>query len=100
MGFYQPDRGSLIVDGRPVAVKNPKEAQALGIGMVYQQFTLVPSLTGAENLVISRADAPSVIDWRQEKAGLARFMASMPFQVSLDRPVFSLSAGEKQKLEI
>src|SRR4051794_36907982 len=86
MGFYQPDRGSLIVDGKPVAVRNPKEAQALSIGMVYQQFTLVPSLTGAENLVISRADAPAMIDWKKEKAGLARFMASMPFQVPLDRP--------------
>ena len=100
MGFYQPDKGSLIVDGRPVTVRNPKEAQALGIGMVYQHFTLVPSLTGAENLVISRADAPAVIDWRREKASLARFMAGMPFQVPLDRPVSTLSAGEKQKLEI
>ena len=100
MGFYQPDKGSLIVDGTPATVKNPKEAQALGIGMVYQHFTLVPSLTGAENLVISRADAPSVIDWKKEKANLAAFMATMPFQVPLDKLVHALSAGEKQKLEI
>ena len=100
MGFYQPDKGSLIVDGTPMAVRNPKEARALGIGMVYQHFTLVPSLTGAENLVISRADAPAIIDWTKEKAALAAFMATMPFQVPLDEPVSSLSAGEKQKLEI
>ena len=68
--------------------------------MVYQQFTLVPCLTGAENLVISRADAPSVIDWRRENARLEAFMAGMPFRVPLDKPVASLSAGEKQKLEI
>ena len=100
MGFYQPDAGSLLVDGRPVAVRNPRDARALGIGMVYQHFTLVPSLTGAENLVISRADVPAVIAWRRERERLAAFMARMPFRVPLDRPVASLAAGEKQKLEI
>ena len=100
MGFYQPDSGSLIVDGKPVTVRNPRDARALGIGMVYQQFTLVPSLTGAENLVISRADTPAVIDWRKERERLAEFMARMPFRVPLDRPIARLSAGEKQKLEI
>ena len=100
MGFYQPDEGSLAVDGQEVQVRNPRDARALGIGMVYQHFTLVPSLTGAENLVISRADAPAVIDWKKEKARLAAFMATMPFRVPLDQPVSSLAAGEKQKLEI
>jgi simple sugar transport system ATP-binding protein len=100
MGFYQPDEGSLQVNGQTVTVRNPRDARALGIGMVYQHFTLVPSLTGAENLVISRADAPAIIDWKREKAALAAFMQRMPFRVPLDKPVASLSAGEKQKLEI
>ncbi|MDX7951914.1 ABC transporter ATP-binding protein [Lichenihabitans sp. Uapishka_5] len=100
MGFYQPDDGAMAIDGKPVRVDNPRDARALGIGMVYQHFTLVPSLTGAENLVISRADVPAVIDWRAERKRLAAFMARMPFQVPLDRPVATLAAGEKQKLEI
>ena len=100
MGFYQPDDGGLAIDGRPVTVRNPRDARALGIGMVYQHFTLVPSLTGAENLVISRADAPAVIDWKTEKARLAEFMARMPFKVPLNKPVSALAAGEKQKMEI
>ena len=100
MGFYTLDRGQLLLDGSEVAVRNPRDAQALGIGMVYQHFTLVPSLTGAENLVISRADAPAVIDWRKEKRALDAFLDRMPFRVPLDRPVAELSAGEKQKLEI
>ena len=81
-------------------ITNPKGAQAQGLGMVYQHFTLVPSLTGAENLVISRADAPAVIAWGQERARLSAFMAGMPFRLNLDRPVAELAAGEKQKLEI
>ncbi len=100
MGFYQPDAGTLLVDGAPTAVRNPRDARALGIGMVYQHFTLVPSLTGAENLVISRADTPAVIHWGRERERLAAFMERMPFRVPLDRPVASLAAGEKQKLEI
>ena len=45
MGFYVPDRGELRLDGAQVSVRNPRDAQALGVGMVYQHFTLVPSLT-------------------------------------------------------
>jgi ABC-type uncharacterized transport system ATPase subunit len=100
MGFYSADRGQVMLDGREVSIRSPRDARAHGIGMVYQQFTLVPCLTAAENLVISRADAPSVIDWRKEKKALAAFMEQMPFQVPLDAQVSALSAGEKQKLEI
>jgi general nucleoside transport system ATP-binding protein len=100
MGFYQPDSGQVIVDGRESAIRNPKEAAEAGIGMVYQHFTLVPSLTGAENLVISRPRGAAVIDWSKENAALAAFLDHMPFRVPLDKPVYMLSAGEKQKLEI
>ncbi|MET7244042.1 ABC transporter ATP-binding protein [Methylobacterium sp. EM32] len=100
MGFYAPTAGSILVDNREVAIAGPKAAQAHGLGMVYQHFTLVLSLTGAENLVIARADVPRLIDWAGERAALAAFMAGMPFRLDLDRPVAQLSAGEKQKLEI
>ena len=100
MGFYIPDRGTLMLDGQQVEVRNPRDAQALGVGMVYQHFTLVPSLTAAENLVASRADAPAIINWRNERRALEAFLDRMPFRVPLDRPVSSLAAGEKQKLEI
>ena len=100
MGFYTPDKGQLLIDGTEVAVRNPRDAQALGVGMVYQHFTLVPALTAAENLVVSRADAPAFIDWRKERKALDAFLDRMPFKVPLDRPVSGLAAGEKQKLEI
>ena len=49
--------------------RNPRDAHALGLGMVYQHFTLVPSMTVAENLVLARDDVPAVIDWAQGDAG-------------------------------
>jgi general nucleoside transport system ATP-binding protein len=100
MGFYQPTSGQLLVNGRQVEIASPADAQAAGIGMVYQHFTVVPCLTAAENMVISRAGVPAIIDWKKEKADLAAFMDRMPFRVPLDRTVSTLSAGEKQKLEI
>ena len=100
MGYYQADRGHLLLDGKETIVRNPRDARAHGLGMVYQHFTLVPCLTGAENLVISRADAPAIIDWAKDKRGLDAFLDRMPFRAPLDVPVATLAAGEKQKLEI
>ncbi|ODN69954.1 Cyanuric acid amidohydrolase [Methylobrevis pamukkalensis] len=100
MGFYQPTRGTVLVDGKETDIANPKIARDLGIGMVYQHFTLVPSLTATENLVIARAHVPAVIDWKTEKKALDALFDRMPFRVPLDVPVSSLAAGEKQKLEI
>ncbi|MCR9085958.1 MAG: ABC transporter ATP-binding protein [Rhodobacteraceae bacterium] len=100
MGFYHATAGELLIAGHEARISDPRDAHAMGLGMVYQHFTLVPSLTAAENLVISREDTPALIDWRREKASLTEFMARMPFGVPLDVPVRNLAAGEKQKLEI
>ena len=100
MGYYRPDDGELLVGDHQQVVESPKAAHALGLGMVYQHFTLVPNMTVAENLVLSRADLPAVIDWRKENEALDAFLARMPFKVPLDRPVAALAAGEKQKTEI
>jgi simple sugar transport system ATP-binding protein len=68
--------------------------------MVYQHFTLVDNMTVAENLVLARRDHPFVFNWAAERAAVTAFMAKMPFRLDPTRPVGSLAAGEKQKLEI
>jgi general nucleoside transport system ATP-binding protein len=100
MGFYTADEGTVLLNGKEIDISNPRDARANGIGMVYQHFTLVPSLTAAENLVINRADTPAIINWGAEKRRLEEFLDKMPFRVPLDAPVSALAAGEKQKLEI
>ncbi len=67
MGYYRATEGDVLVGGREQAIANPKEAHALGLGMVYQHFTLVPAMTVAENLVLARDDVPAVVDWAKEK---------------------------------
>ncbi|PDS76165.1 ABC transporter ATP-binding protein [Rhizobium sp. L43] len=100
VGFYQPDEGSVLVDGRGANIATPKDADALGIGMVYQHFTLVPSMTVAENLVVSEARLPGFIDWHSTGERLQALMKTMPFHVPLNVRVSQLSAGEKQKAEL
>jgi simple sugar transport system ATP-binding protein len=100
MGYYHPDEGKLLLDQQPVTIRSPRDAQTFGIGMVYQQFTLIPNMTVLENLVISKAKLTSVINWQQEEQELTQFMEKMPFKVSLSARVSSLAAGEKQKVEI
>jgi ABC-type uncharacterized transport system ATPase subunit len=100
LGYYRADEGSFVVDGREATIERPADADALGLGMVYQHFTLVPSMTVAENLVMSRPNVPGVINWRDEIAGLHAFMETMPFKVPLEVEVGSLAAGERQKTEI
>ncbi|MCH8466096.1 MAG: ABC transporter ATP-binding protein [Roseinatronobacter sp.] len=100
MGYYQPSEGGILVAGREARISDPRAAHALGLGMVYQHFTLVPALSVAENLIIAARDTQGIINWRKARARLSEFMASMPFSIPLDQQVATLAAGEKQKLEI
>jgi len=100
MGFYRADSGQIVIGGHERRVTGPQDVAGLGLGMVYQHFTLVEPMTVAENLVLARPPIPAVIDWAAERAGVERFMETAPFRLDADRPVASLAAGEKQKLEI
>jgi ABC-type uncharacterized transport system ATPase subunit len=100
IGYEAPTSGDIVYDGLEVHFDGTRDAHAAGIGMVYQHFTLVPNMTVAENLVLVREVVPPVIDWKKEISELSDFMDRQPFQVPLKMPVRSLSAGQKQKLEI
>ncbi len=100
MGYYQPDSGDIVVAGEKASIANPRVAHALGLGMVYQHFTLVPAMTVAENLVLARDDVPPIVDWSKERKRLDEFLSTMPFRVPLNAKVSAISAGERQKCEI
>ena len=100
VGYYRPDEGAVMIDGRETAITSPTVARDLGIGMVYQHFTVVPGMTVAENLLLARGRLPARIDWRQVRRELEQFMSTTPFRLDLDARPIELSSGEKQKLEI
>lgn len=100
MGFYHKNVGSIHIDGAEQHITGPHDAHELGLGMVYQHFTLVPSMTVLENLVMNHPHIPPVINWDQERHKLEIFLGTVPFKVPLDKRTSELSAGEKQKTEI
>ena len=99
-GSQRPDGGAVLIDGREHDIATPVVARALGIGMVYQHFTLAPGMSVAENLLLAGGRTSAVIDWKKERAALAEFLRSTPFTLDLDATPAGLSAGEKQKLEL
>ncbi len=100
VGYYRPDDGAVLVDEREQDIHSPTVARDLGLGMVYQHFTVVPGMTVAENLLLARGRLPLAIPWKAARAELVEFMAGAPFALPLDATPVDLSAGEKQKLEI
>ena len=99
-GFQRAEEGSILIDGREQDIANPIVARALGIGMVYQHFTLAPGMTVAENLLLAGGKTPALIDWKAKRAELKAFLATTPFSLDLDVRPSELAAGEKQKLEL
>ncbi|WP_457389366.1 ABC transporter ATP-binding protein [Roseateles sp. P5_E1] len=100
VGYHRPDDGAVLVDGREREIASPVVARDLGLGMVYQHFTVVPGMSVAENLLLARGHLPMVVDWKAARAELQAFMDTAPFRLPLDAWPGELSAGERQKLEI
>jgi len=100
MGYHHPDKGSVLINRTSQSIRSPRDAHMLGIGMVYQHFTLVANMTVAENLLLSRPDIPPVVHWAEERRQMEAFVDSTPFRIDIEAKVSALSAGEKQKLEI
>ena len=99
-GSHRPEGGSILIDGREHDIATPVVARALGIGMVYQHFTLAPGMNVAENLLLAGGRTPALIDWKKERAALQAFLETTPFKLDLDATPAGLAAGEKQKLEL
>ncbi|MDR1969132.1 MAG: ABC transporter ATP-binding protein [Burkholderiaceae bacterium] len=96
-GALQPDAGEMRFDGAPVAIRHPRAAQALGISMVFQHFSLFDSLTVAENVWLGLRQAAPLAEVRQRIAAKAR---EYGLEVDPARPVHTLSVGEMQRVEI
>ena len=101
-GMLQPDAGELLVDGRRVRPKGPREAMDAGIGMVFQHFMLVPVMTVAENFVLG-AEPKRAGRLLDEKAAAARVRAlSERYGLAVDphARVADISVGQQQRVEI
>ncbi len=98
-GVVAPDAGTMIWRGQPVTVKGPNHARALGIGMVFQHFSLFETLTVLENIALSLPKSFSK-DKDALKQKILDVSAKYGMLLDPDRYVHSLSIGEQQRVEI
>jgi len=99
-GLYRPDSGTIAVAGQPCIFHSPKDAIAAGIGMVYQHFMLVETMTVAENMLIGQPDAPFRLDTDRVATELVALADRFGLAVDPSAYIWQLSVGEQQRVEI
>lgn len=97
-GLYAKDEGEILIDGVPQQIHSPKDAMACGIAMIQQHFSLVPTHTATENIILGNSRGLLNLKACNEKIeALAR---KYGFDIPVDLPVGKLAVGVQQKVEI
>ena len=96
-GALQPSAGEILWNGKPTAIPNPAAARRLGIGMVFQHFSLFESLTVAENIALGLGAAETIAELEGRINDISRRYG---LAVEPTRHVHHLSVGERQRVEI
>ena len=96
-GLLSPDSGEIRVEGEVVSFASPRDARARGIGMVFQHFSLFDDFTALENIAIPLDGAVADKALREKVRAKAEHFG---LGIDLDRPVYTMSAGERQRIEI
>src|SRR5712691_7055328 len=97
-GAERATRGEILLDGQPVTIDNPHRAMDLGIGIIYQEFNLVPHLSAAENIFLGREPGtrlPGFIDFRKLYGDAQALMDSLGVQVDVRQEVSRLSVAQQ-----
>ena len=105
-GVHQPDEGEIVFDGQPVQFAGPRDAQKLGINTIYQELSLYPELSVAENIFVGHAPRRKVgpfrvLDWDLMARRSRELLAELGVHdLDVSRPVGTLSVGNRQRIEI
>ena len=100
-GLYQADGGEIRKDGKPVAVKDPNEANALGIGMVHQHFKLVHNFTVLENIVLGvESTRHGVLRMEEAREKVVELSTRYGLLIDPDALISDITVGMQQRVEI
>ncbi len=103
-GVYLPDAGDILCDGRPVAIRNPRDAQTVGISTIYQELNLVPDMTVAENIFLGREPMRvrrlGIVDRKELVRQARKLLAALNLQIDPQAVVKRLGIAQQQMVEI
>lgn len=102
-GVYTPDNGSIFFNGQNISLKNPQEAQKLGISTVFQELNLIPTMSIAENIFLGWFPSfgfLKFVRWKEIEKKAAIALKSIELKANPKNLVRSLSVADRQKVEI
>ena len=99
-GLYRPDKGSILVNGKKVNIRNSLDAQRYGIGMVHQHFSQIPSFTVLENISIGLKEGHVRLNLKEIRERVTKAMKEYNITVDLNKRMEEFTVGEIQRAEI
>jgi ribose transport system ATP-binding protein len=101
-GAVSADAGDVLLNGHTVDLGSPLRARKLGISIIYQELSLVPHLTVAENIYLGKAPTrwPGIVDWARMRHDAARILDGLGVSIDPDTPVRSLRLAQQQMVEV
>jgi len=100
-GFFNPDSGEILFNGKPVTIRNPHDAIALGIGMVHQHFMLVDTMTVAENIILgAETGSAANLDIEKANADIKKLSGDLRLNIDPRAIIENLSVGQQQRVEL
>ncbi|MED0716188.1 sugar ABC transporter ATP-binding protein [Aeribacillus composti] len=101
-GFYKPDQGEILIDGKKVTFSSPKDSKDHGIAVIHQELLLVPHLSVAENISLGHwpKSSQKMIDWKGMNKRANDALNMLGANINPEAKVSSLSTGEQQLVEI
>lgn len=97
-GIYYPDNGQILIDGKEVVIRSPKDAFDYNIGMIHQHFKLIDVFSATENIVLGIDDER--FDLKEAKDKIIKTCERYGFSVDPDKKIYQMSVSEKQSVEI
>src|SRR5215210_3381603 len=101
-GVHSPDEGEVVIRGQSVRLRSPSDAQSHGVGMIYQELSMMPTLSVAENVFLGRQPLNrfGLVDWKRMNAEASSQLSELGIEINASERLGALSLGTQQLIEI
>ncbi len=100
-GAYQPDSGTIVLNGQPLRLATPRQAQRLGVGIIYQEFNLVPHMSVAQNIFLGRfPHRRGLLDQAKMRAESRKLLDALNMDIDVRAKAVTLGVAQQQMVEV